>query len=88
MLVAGDDVVVVYDGSGVDTLAAASAPEHPLHRLVEQLRPHTRGAWGYCARAHGVESDLVEHHWPLLSDYKGHASVRQLILDGYQILTF
>lgn len=84
----GDDVVVVYDGSGVDTLAAASAPDHQLHRLVEQLRPHTRGACGFCARAHGVEASIKGHDWPLLSDYKGHASVRQLVLDGYQVLPF
>lgn len=85
---AGDDVVVVYDGSGVDTLSAAADPGHALHRLVEQLRPHTRGACGFCARAHGVEASLTGHDWPLLSDYKGHASVRQLILDGYHVLPF
>lgn len=84
----GDDVVLVYDGSGVDTLAAASDPDHGLHRLVEQLRPNTRGACGFCARAHGVEASLTAHDWPLLSDYKGHASVRQLLVDGYQVLTF
>jgi len=85
---AGDDVAVVYDGSGVDTLAAASTPDHRLHRLVEQLRPHTQGACAFCARAHGVEATLVQHDWPLLSDYEGHASVRRLLLDGYQVLTF
>jgi NAD(P)-dependent dehydrogenase (short-subunit alcohol dehydrogenase family) len=85
---AGDDVVVVYDGSGVDTLAAAVAPDHSLHRLVEGLRAHTRGACRFCARAHGVEATLSANGWTLLGDYQGHASVRDLVVDGYQLLSF
>ncbi len=88
LLDAGDDVVVVYDGSGVDTLAAASVADHRLHPLVEGLRSNTRGACGFCARAHGVEETLSAAGWALLSDYKGHASVRDLLVEGYQILSF
>ncbi len=85
---AGDEVTVVYDGSGVDTLAAASAPDHQLHGLVEKLRPVTKGACGFCASAHGVKDAIETAGWPLLVDYKGHASVRELVGDGYQILSF
>lgn len=85
---AGDDVTVVYDGSGVDTLAAATSPDHQLHRLVEKLRPMTLGACGFCSKAHGVVEAIEAGGWPLLGDYKGHASIRQLVGEGYQILTF
>jgi len=87
-LEAGDDVTVVYDGSGVDTLAAASATDHQLHRLVEKLRPVTRGACGFCAEAHGVKETIEAAGWPFLTAYKGHASIRELVVSGYQILTF
>jgi hypothetical protein len=87
-LEAGDDVVVIYDGSGVDTLAAASAHDHQLHSLVEGLRPNTRGACGFCAEAHGVQATISTNGWTLLTDYKGHASVRDLMVQGYQILFF
>jgi hypothetical protein len=87
-LEAGDDVTVVYDGSGVDTLAAASALDHQLHPLVEKLRPVTRGACGFCTRAHGVLEPVTAAGWPLLGEYNGHASIRQLVGEGYQILTF
>lgn len=87
-LEAGDEVTVVYDGSGVDTLAAASAPDHKLHRLVEQLRPVTRGACKFCVRAHGVSEPIEAAGWPLLSDYKSHASLRMLLVEGYQVLSF
>ena len=85
---AGDDVVVVYDGSGVDTLAAAAAADHRLHPLVEGLREITRGACGFCARAHGVEEEITAAGWTLLTDYKGHASIRDLVVEGYLILAF
>lgn len=88
MVDAGDDVTVIYDGSGVDTLAAASASDHKLHKMVEFLRPVTRGACAYCATAHGVEEVLVEAKWPLLSEYRNHASVRMVMAEGYQVLTF
>ena len=81
-------MTVVYDGSGVDTLAAASSPDHQLHRLVEKLRPVTQGACGFCAQAHGVKDAIEAGGWPPLGQYKGHVSIRQLVGDGYQILTF
>ncbi len=87
-LEAGDDVTVVYDGSGVDTLAAASASDHQLHGLVEKLRGVTLGACGFCAKAHGVVEPITAGGWPLLGDHKGHASMRRLVVEGYQILTF
>jgi hypothetical protein len=87
-LEAGDEVTVVYDGSGVDTLAAASASDHQLHRLVEKLRPVTQGACGFCAGAHGVKEPIEAAGWPLLGGYKGHASIRTLVGEGYQILSF
>ncbi|WP_454853620.1 sulfur reduction protein DsrE [Promicromonospora soli] len=85
---AGDDVTVVYDGSGVDTLAAASAPDHQLHPLVEKLRPVTRGACAFCVKAHGVGDAVTTGGWPLLEEYKRHASVRNLVVEGYQVLSF
>ncbi|MBC7299178.1 MAG: sulfur reduction protein DsrE [Demequina sp.] len=85
---AGDDVTVVYDGSGVDTLAAASHADHRLHALVEQLRPITKGACAFCVKAHGVSDAVAAGSWPLLEEYKHHASLRNLMVAGYQILSF
>ena len=87
-LEAGDDVIVVYDGSGVDTLAAASGEDHALHSLVERLRPVTKGACAYCVKAHGVSDAVEAAGWPLLEEYKRHASLRNLVVEGYQILSF
>jgi predicted peroxiredoxin len=85
---AGDEVTVLYDGSGVDTLAAASASDHKLNPLVEKLRPVTRGACAFCVSAHGVEEPIKAGDWPLLTEYKNHASLRHILLEGYQVLSF
>lgn len=85
---AGDDVTVMYDGSGVDTLAAASTSDHKLHKLAEGLRPVTRGACSFCVSAHGVEEPIKAADWPLLTEYKNHASLRHILLEGYQVLSF
>jgi hypothetical protein len=85
---AGDDVAIVFDGSGVEALAVLSATDHPLHGPLESLRGEVLGACGFCARSHGVTDAVVDGGWQLLDDHKGHASVRDLVVDGRQVITF
>jgi intracellular sulfur oxidation DsrE/DsrF family protein len=85
---AGDDVAIVFDGSGVESLAALSATDHPLHGLLEGLREEVLGACGFCVKSHGVTDAVAEGGWQLLEDHKGHASVRDLVVDGRQVITF
>ncbi|WP_407319361.1 sulfur reduction protein DsrE [Isoptericola halotolerans] len=85
---AGDDVKIVFDGSGVDSLAAIAAPEHQLHDLLESLRDQVAGACGFCAKAHEAATAITEAGYPLLTDNKGHASLRDLVVEGRTVLTF
>ncbi len=85
---AGDDVTVVFDGSGVDSLAALADGGHQLNGMVEALRPVIKGACEFCANSHGVLDPIKAGNWPLLGDHKGHASIRQLVVDGYTVITF
>ncbi|TFC18934.1 sulfur reduction protein DsrE [Cryobacterium algoritolerans] len=85
---AGDDVTVVFDGSGVETLAAITAPIHKMNPLAVALKDNIRGACGFCVTSHGVSDAVALGGWDLLTDYKGEVSVRNLVLEGYQILSF
>lgn len=85
---AGDDVVVVFDGSGVETLAAISDPASPMHPLATALRDNVHGACSFCASSHKVKDQLVAAGWPLLAETNGEASIRNLVAAGRQILTF
>jgi len=85
---AGDDVTVVFDGSGVDTLAAITAPAHKMNPLAVALKDNIRGACGFCVTSHGVSDAVALGGWDLLTDYKGEVSIRNLVIEGYQILSF
>ncbi len=46
------------------------------------------GACRYCAGAFDAKQSLHLAKVPLLDDYHGHPSIRTLLADGYQVLTF
>jgi hypothetical protein len=85
---AGDDVSITFDGGGTAALAGILKPDNRLHRQWEKVATLLRGACGYCARSYGVEDDLKAAGIPFLTDHKGHASLRALLAEGRQIVTF
>ena len=82
---AGDEVKVLFDGGGVTAAAALAQPEHPLHRLYQNIAENVDGACAYCAKAFGVTEQLEAAGVPFLSDYKQHPSFRALVVDGFAV---
>ncbi|GAA3643934.1 hypothetical protein GCM10022200_29890 [Microbacterium awajiense] len=85
---AGDDVVVLFDGSGVEALAAVSDPGNPMNGLIDGIRPTVIGACKFCAISHKVRDDIERAGWPLVASNGGEASIRDLVNDGRQVLTY
>lgn len=85
---AGDDVVVVFDGSGVETLAAIADPTSKLNAILEGIKSSVAGACSFCANSHDVSDAIVAAGYPLLADYEGEASVRRYVSAGYTVLNF
>jgi len=85
---AGDDVTIVFDGAGSAALAAIIEPGHDIHRTWQKAAPALRGVCSYCAKAYGVNDALAAAGIPMLVDDRGHASLRNLLLEGRQIITF
>lgn len=85
---AGDDCTLIFDGAG--TLWAAELPkdDNQLHGAFEKVRDQVAGACHYCAGAFGVRDQLEQQGFPLLRDHKGHPSLRTLVADGYEVITF
>jgi len=88
LLANGDDVALVFDGGGSATLAAVLDPDHDLHRAWKKAAPALKGVCAYCARAYSVADKLQEAGIPFLAKDHGHASLRDLISEGRQIVTF
>ena len=85
---AQDEVTVVLDGAGTRWGAELAGTEHKYSPLFEDIKPLIAGACAYCSRAYGVKDQVEGAGIPLLSEYADHPSVRALIADGYQVITF
>jgi hypothetical protein len=85
---AGEDVTIVFDGAGAAALAAIIVPGHDIHGTWQKAAPALRGVCSYCAKAYGVKDALEAAGIPMLVDDRGHASLRNLLLEGRQIITF
>ena len=85
---AGDEVTVIFDGAGTQWVPTLSDPEHKYHRLFDGVKERVAGACSYCAGAYGVKDEIESTEVPLLDEFDGHPSMRKLISNGYQVLTF
>lgn len=85
---AGDDVAVVFDGSGVETLAAISQPAHKWNKILAAIHDSVAGACAFCAVSHAVKDPIVAAGFALLDDFDGEVGVRKFVSEGYTILNF
>lgn len=88
LLRAGDDVALVFDGAGSVALADLLQPASDLHAVWTKAAPALRGVCRYCAKSYGVLDALEAQQVPMLTDDRGHASLRHLLQEGRQIVTF
>jgi hypothetical protein len=84
---AGDDVAIVFDGAGSKAAAEMAQPEHRFHHLFDSVRGQVRGVCRYCAKSYEVLAAIERAGLPLLTDDRGHASLRALLVEGRQIVT-
>mgnify|MGYP000400269256 CR=1 FL=1 len=85
---AGDEVVIVFDGAGTRWVPELANPEDRKHGLFEAIEENILGACYFCSAAFGVREEIKKTSVKLLSDYEGHPSLRRLVADGYQLVTF
>lgn len=85
---AGDEVRLIFDGGGTVWPAELEKADHPAHALWESVHDAVHGACSYCADAFNAKSGVEEAGVKLLDEYKRHPSLRTLLADGYQVITF
>ncbi len=61
--------------------------DEKYHDLLDDVRDRVRGAC-VCARAYGVNHAIQQAGIPLLDEFNGHPSVRDLMAEGRQVVTF
>ncbi len=63
-------------------------PDHQMHQLFESVRDSISGVCEFCAGAFHVKDKVESSDIPLLDEYDGHPSLRNLVTEGYAVLIF
>ena len=85
---AGDDVKIIFDGAGTQWIAKLADTQNPLHPLFNAVKDKVAGVCSYCAVAFGAADDVAACGVNLLKEYEGHPSFRELVSQGYEVITF
>ena len=84
---AGDEVVVVFDGAGTQWVAELEDESHSAHALYRTLQEDVQ-VCDFCADAFHVGDEVDESPVERVSEFEGHPSVRDFVVDGYEVVTF
>jgi len=84
---AGDEVELIFDGAGTQWIPKLEDEDHDYHELYQSLREET-SACDFCAGAFGVDEAIDDAGVVTLDDHDGHPSIRSLVDDDYEIITF
>jgi len=82
-----DDVELIFDGAGTQWVPELEDPDNDNHELYRAVRDDT-SVCDYCAGAFGVEDAVADAGVVTLDDNDGHPSVRSLVDDDYEVITF
>ena len=83
----GDEVELIFDGAGTQWIPELEDEDSDLHDLYRAVR-NDASACDYCAGAFGVDDAVNDAGVVRLGDNGGHPSVRSLVEDGYEVITF
>jgi hypothetical protein len=83
----GDDVELIFDGAGTQWIPELEDEDNDYHELYQTVRDDT-SVCDYCSGAFGVDDAVNEAGLVTLDDHDGHPSIRSLVDDDYEIITF
>lgn len=84
----GDEVKIVFDGAGTKWIPELEDEEHDAHPLYKAVKGNIHGACKYCSKAFGVFKEIKATDVDLLDEYDQHPSLRNFIVDDYDVVTF
>ena len=83
----GDEVELIFDGAGTQWIPELEDEDSDYHDLYASVRDEA-AACDYCAGAFGVDDAVADAGVATLDDHDGHPSIRSLVDDDYEIITF
>lgn len=85
---AGDEVQLIFDGAGTKWVSKLTDTQNQLHPLFDTIKDKVAGVCSYCAVAFGAADSAAAGGVNLLKEYEDHPSFRDLVFQGYEIITF
>ena len=85
---AEEEVTLIFTGAGTKWVGELADPDHRLNRAFSLVKDKVGGACKACATSFGVREAVQASGVPLLTEYRGHQSLRKVINEGYQVVTF
>ncbi|MFW6449254.1 MAG: hypothetical protein ACOC0X_06905 [Halobacteriota archaeon] len=83
----GDDVELIFDGAGTQWIPELEDEDSDYHELYQSVRENA-AACDFCSGAFGVADAVADAGVVTLDDHDGHPSIRSLVADGYEVITF
>ncbi|GMT49135.1 MAG: hypothetical protein IEMM0008_0674 [bacterium] len=91
----GDEIIVIFGGTGVRWPAVLSNSEHPAHDLYTAIKGKVQGACSSCSVVFGADKSVEDAGIDLIGGISvpngagsGLPSMRKLMNEGYTILNY
>lgn len=83
----GDEVELIFDGAGTQWIPELEEEDHDYHDLYQSVQDDAT-VCDYCAGAFGVDDAVDNADVVRIDENEGHPSIRSLVDDDYEIITY
>ncbi|MDF9746775.1 hypothetical protein [Natrinema salsiterrestre] len=84
---AEDELELIFDGAGTQWIPELEDEDHDYHDLYQSVS-NEAAACDHCAGAFGVDQAINDAGVVTIDENDGHPSIRSLVDDDYEIITF
>ncbi|MBZ6493956.1 DsrE family protein [Natrinema longum] len=81
------DLELIFDGAGTQWIPELEDEDHDYHELYQSVSDDA-AACDFCAGAFGVDEAIDDAGVVTVDDNDGHPSIRSLVGDDYEVITF
>lgn len=83
----GDEFELIFDGAGTQWIPELEDEDNDYHELFTAVSD-AASACNYCSNAFGVADEVEESPVTARDEFDGHPSMRSLVDDDYEIITY
>ncbi len=83
----GDEIRVIFDGAGTRWVPEIDRQDHTLHKLYSAVSD-VSVACAFCAAVFEVKDQVQATGVQLVSEYESHPSIRKILVERSQVVTF